>query len=130
MEEAQYNSNETDKSFVSLSIATDNISSSNYSVYKINTMRNIIEKMNKFNQIEVLRILKDNNATLNENNYGIFVNLTNLNDSILDKLSSYIEYVEDQEHNLNNIEKQKEDYINTYFSKDIKDTNGNNISIS
>jgi hypothetical protein len=102
---------------------------SSYSVYKINTMRNIIEKMNKFNQIEVLRILKDNNATLNENNYGIFVNLTHLNDNILDKLSNYIEYVEDQEQNLNHIEKQKEDYINTYFTKDIKDITGS-ISIS
>ena len=121
MEETQYNCNETN------AVAAN---TNTYSIYKINTMRNIIEKMNKFNQIEVLRILKDNNATLNENNYGIFVNLTNLNDSILDKLSSYIEYVEDQEHNLNNIEKQKEDYINTYFSKDIKDTNSNNISIS
>jgi oligoribonuclease (3'-5' exoribonuclease) len=123
MEEIQQHhiSDETDKNATSVS---------NYSVYKINTMRNIIEKMNKFNQIEVLRILKDNNATLNENNYGIFVNLTNLNDTILDKLSNYIEYVEDQEQNLNHIEKQKEDYINTYFTKDIKDIAGNSISIS
>jgi oligoribonuclease (3'-5' exoribonuclease) len=122
IEQQEYISNETDKNTTSVS---------NYSVYKINTMRNIIEKMNKFNQIEVLRILKDNNATLNENNYGIFVNLTNLNDNVLDKLSNYIEYVEDQEQNLNHIEKQKEDYINTYFTKDIKDITGNSsISIS
>jgi hypothetical protein len=120
MEETQHISDETNNP----------INTSSYSVYKINTMRNIIEKMNKFNQIEVLRILKDNNATLNENNYGIFVNLTNLNDIILDKLSNYIEYVEDQEQNLNHIEKQKEDYINTYFTKDIKDIAGNSISIS
>ena len=56
------------------------------------------------------------------------ITLTNLNDSILDKLSNYIEYVEDQELNLNNIEKQKEDYINTYFTKDIKDINSTSIS--
>ena len=126
MEEVQHNSNEADQPSISIE---DKSTSITYSVYKINTMRNIIEKMNKFNQIEVLRILKDNNATLNENNYGIFVNLTNLNDSTLDKLSNYIEYVEDQELNLNNIEKQKEDYINTYFTKDIKDITGS-ISIS
>jgi septum formation inhibitor-activating ATPase MinD len=123
IEQQEYISNETDTNATSVCI-------SSYSVYKINTMRNIIEKMNKFNQIEVLRILKDNNATLNENNYGIFVNLTNLNDSVLDKLTNYIEYVEDQEQNLNHIEKQKEDYINTYFTKDIKDITGNSISIS
>ena len=134
MEEIQYKSSEVDQSSNYSSSSSSSSSSiedkysSSYSVYKINTMRNIIEKMNKFNQIEVLRILKDNNATLNENNYGIFVNLTNLNDSILDKLSNYIEYVEDQELNLNNIEKQKEDYINTYFTKDIKDINSTSIS--
>ena len=106
---------------------TDNISLSTeqpsvkYNGHEINNMRNIIENMNKFNQIEVLRILKNGNVTLNENNYGVFVNLSNLNNDNLTKLLNYINYVEAQEHNLNNVEKQKEDYINTYFTKDIKD---------
>ena len=47
----------------------------------------------------------------------------------------YLEYMEqihksDLLQNLNHIEKQKEDYINTYFTKDIKDIAGNSISIS
>ena len=33
----------------------------------------------------------------------------------------YIKYVSAQEQSLNSIEQQKEDYRNTYFSKDIKD---------
>jgi hypothetical protein len=88
---------------------------SSFNMFQINNIRKTIECMNKFNQIEVLRILKNSNVTLNENNYGVFINLTNLDYYALKKLDNYIEYVKVQENNLNNIEKQKENYINTYF---------------
>jgi NTP pyrophosphatase (non-canonical NTP hydrolase) len=94
----------------------------NYSVSELNYIRESIESMNKFNQVEVLRILnKNNNVTLNENKYGIHINLSELKKEILDELNGYIKYVNTQEITLNAIEQQKEDYKNTYFSKDIKD---------
>ena len=78
--------------------------------------------MNKFNQIEVLRLLtKHNEVILNENKYGIHINLSELPADILNKINVYIKYVNTQEQTLNSIEQQKEDYKNTYFSKDIKD---------
>lgn len=94
----------------------------NYSVSELNYIRETIENMNKFNQIEVLRILsKNKEVTLNENKYGIHINLSELNKEILDEMNVYIKYVNTQEIALNQVEKQKEDYKNTYFSKDIKD---------
>jgi hypothetical protein len=79
--------------------------------------------MNKFNQIEILRILnKHKDITLNENKYGIHINLSELKKKVLDELSIYVKYVITQETTLNAVEQQKEDYRNTYFSKDIKDT--------
>ena len=43
----------------------------NFSVSELNYIRETIENMNKFNQIEVLRILnRHNDVTLNENKYG------------------------------------------------------------
>ena len=94
----------------------------NYSVSELNYIRETIENMNKFNQIEVLRILnKYTEVTLNENKYGIHINLSELKKEILDELNVYIKYVNTQEIALNKIEKQKEEYKNTYFSKDIKD---------
>lgn len=94
----------------------------NYSVSELNYIRESIENMNKFNQVEVLRILnKNNNVTLNENKYGIHINLSELKKEMLDELNVYIKYVNTQEITLNAIEQQKEDYKNTYFSKDIKD---------
>ena len=95
----------------------------NYSVSELNYIRETIENMNKFNQVEILRILNSrDNVTLNENKYGIHINLSDLDKDIIDELSVYINYVITQEKTLNLVEKQKEDYKNTYFTKDIKDT--------
>ena len=86
----------------------------------LNSIRVLIENMNKFNQIEVLRILnKHNDVILNENKYGIHVNLTELNDSVINELKAYINYVSKQEVTLSEVEKQKEDFKNIYFGKDI-----------
>jgi hypothetical protein len=96
----------------------------NFSVNELNYIRETIENMNKFNQIEVLRILnRHNDVTLNENKYGVHINLTDLDKNIINELALYIKYVNTQEIALNSIEQQKEDYRNTYFSKDIKDIN-------
>ena len=96
----------------------------NFSVSELNFIRETIENMNKFNQIEVLRILnRHNDVNLNENKYGVHINLTDLDKNIINELALYIKYVNAQEIALNSIEQQKEDYRNTYFSKDIKDIN-------
>lgn len=101
----------------------------NYSVSELNYLRESIENMNKFNQVEVLRILyKHKGVTLNENKYGTHINLSELKREVLDEMSMYIKYVNAQESNLNFVEQQKEDYRNTYFSKDIKDTTKNIIT--
>ena len=94
----------------------------NYSISELNYIRETIESMNKFNQIEVLRLLhKHKDITLNENKYGIHVNLSEIKKEKLDELCVYINYVNTQEISLHKIEQQKENYKNTYFTKDIKD---------
>jgi cell division protein FtsX len=106
-------------------ISTNNIN--NYSISELNYIRETIEKMNKFNQIEILRILsKHETVTLNENKYGIHINLTDLDNSMIDELETYINYVNTQELNLNELEKQKEDFKNIYFTKDNKDNHAKN----
>jgi hypothetical protein len=83
----------------------------------LNYLRENIEKMNKFNQLEVLRILKNRNIHLNENKNGVLVNLTEVNDEIIKELETYVNYVNAQERNLSENEKQKEDIKNTFFVK-------------
>lgn len=111
-----------------LSQSTNN-NSNNYSLSQLNSIRESIENMSKFNQVEILRILtKYKDVTINENKYGIHINLSDLSNNIFDELVAYINYVQVQETELNNIEKQKQDYKNSYFLKDIKDNTTNTIN--
>lgn len=88
---------------------------------EINCIRDIIENMNKFNQVEILRILHKYNIQLNENKYGVHVNLTDINVEIINEIKTFIKYVNTQENTLDIIEQKKENFKTTYFSKDNKD---------
>ena len=89
---------------------------------ELNIIREKVEMMSKFNQVEVLRILtKYTDVTLNENKYGVHINLTELKPEIIDEIKLYINYVNTQEIQLHEVEQQKESFKNTYFSKDNKD---------
>ena len=66
----------------------------NFSISELNYVRDSIENMNKFNQVEVLRILtKHKEVTINENKYGIHINLSELSKELLDEMNIYINYV-------------------------------------
>lgn len=98
------------------------IIANDYDNSKLNYIREQLENMSKFNQIEVLRILtKNKNTIINENKYGIHINLSELQNSVLNELMNYIKYVNTQEIYLNNAEQEKEKYKNTFFLKDNKD---------
>ena len=105
------------------------IESNTFDLSQLNSIREAIESMSKFNQIEILRILtKYKEVIVNENKYGIHINLSELNNEILNDLIVYINYVNTQETELNNIEKKKQDYKNMYFTKDNKDNTSNSIN--
>lgn len=87
----------------------------------LNCLKEKIELLSKFHQIEILKILKKGDiCTLNENKNGIFINLTNINKETIIELETYLEYVKKQEQQLNDIERQKSVLSNTFF-KDNKD---------
>jgi hypothetical protein len=93
-----------------------------YDYIQLNNIRDQIENMTKFNQIEVLRILSNNKEVIiNENKYGIHINLSDLSIPVIKELVVYIKYVQTQELYLSSIEKEKENYKNTFFVKDNKD---------
>lgn len=93
-----------------------------FNVQELNSIREKIESMPKFNQIEVLRILSGyKNITLNENKYGVLINMTDLKKEVIEKLKEYISYVNTQEINLNEFESRIQEYKNIYFVKDNKD---------
>ena len=92
------------------------MSNEEYDCNKLNYIREQVEQMSKFNQIEVLKILtKNKNVIINENKYGIHINLRELDNAILNNLMGYIKYVITQEIYLNNIEQEKENIKLNFF---------------
>jgi hypothetical protein len=107
------------------------IEEDDFDINEIFLIRDKIEVMTKFNQVEVLRILKKHKCvTLNENKYGVHINLTDLPINIINELKIYINYVNAQEINFNSVEKQKESFKSIFFTKDNKDNKDNNIKNS
>ena len=94
-------------------------------IMSLNLLKENIEALSQFHQIEILKLLKqDDTCTLNENTNGVFINLTNVSENVISKLANYLDYVNEQELQLNEIEQQKSSLSNTFF-KDIKDNNLN-----
>jgi hypothetical protein len=107
-----------------ISVSTNEVN--NFSVSELDYIREIIEGMNKFNQIEILRILsKHKDIILNENKYGVHINLSEIKTEVINELNNFIQYVNAQESNLHDVEKQKENFKNIYFTKDNKDKSSN-----
>mgnify|MGYP003968207903 FL=1 len=88
----------------------------------LETIKLSIEKMNKHHQIEILRILSKQLCKLNENKSGVYVNLTYINDDVIEELQKYIEYTKEQEETLITTEYQKEEFKTALFNeKEDKD---------
>jgi len=78
-------------------------------------LRDKIETLTVFHQIEILRILQMNKVTFSENKNGVFVNLTYVSQDIIKKINDYIVYVDKQELQLNEVEEKKIVLSNQYF---------------
>ena len=97
----------------------------------LNCLKESIEGLTKFHQIEILKILKkDTSSTLNENNNGIFVNLTSIQTPIIEDMKNYLSYVSTQEDQLNIVEDKKSVLSTTYFNDDKDNKDNNSICIN
>jgi len=86
---------------------------------RLNKLRDNIESFDKTQQIQILRLLKSSN--LNENNNGVFINLTDLNESTIIAVEEHVGHIKSQELLLKSSEDKKDTYKEAYF-KDNKDT--------
>ena len=82
---------------------------------RLQSIKDIIEEMNKYQQIEILKILIKNSISVSENNNGIFINLSDLSGDIIDELEKYIEFINKQDNQLLNIETEKNNIKNEFF---------------
>lgn len=66
--------------------------------------------MSKYHQVEILKLLVNNNCKLNENKSGVFINLSFISENVIMELNKYIKYTQDQELYLITTEYQKEEF--------------------
>ena len=85
---------------------------------KLQNIKELIEDMNKCQQIEILKLLKNDSVTMSENNNGTFINLTDLTESTVNKLEKYIEFVGTQQRQLLSIEDKKQVIQNEFFKQE------------
>jgi hypothetical protein len=79
-------------------------------------LKNSIENMTKYHQIEILRKLSNHkDVCINENNNGTFINLTEQTENIINILETYSVYVKEQQEQLNEQETEKNIIKQTYF---------------
>lgn len=92
-----------------------NIMSSNS--ISINSLKERIENMTKYHQIEVLRLLTNlPSVKINENNNGSFINLTEQTPEVITELKKYADYVDEQQKQLKKIETEKEQIEQHFFT--------------
>ena len=83
------------------------------------TLKDTIENMSKYHQIEILRIFStEPDVCINENKNGTFINLSEQKKEIIEQLQKYCVYVKEQQISLEHQEKEKKRLQNTYFKAD------------
>ncbi len=97
----------------------ENFANKKKEIEELEKLKNDIEKLSKTNQMEILKILKNNSSIkLNENKSGVFVNLSFLPKETITELQNQMEYLDGQEKLLDDLEKQKNVFKNSFFDNE------------
>jgi len=96
---------------------------------KLNTLKNQIDKLDKIHHLKIFKILKDNGVKYSENRNGIFINMNSFDKTTICNIQDTLNYINEQEKQLKDIETIKADLQNDFFikGKEVKDTTTNSI---
>ena len=83
---------------------------------KLISMRDQIEKLEKRQHIEIIKIIQKYNINFTENRNGIFLNMKDLTKVCIKELNNYLSYIDIQQKQLNSAEKIKKTYVNNFFN--------------
>jgi hypothetical protein len=82
-------------------------------------LKDKIEQMSKSRHVELARILiHEYKIQYDENQNGIFVNMSELTPSIINKMIEFTRYIEQQETDFLQIETEKNGLKDTYFNNE------------
>ena len=82
----------------------------------LNVLKQKLENLSINNQLEVYKIFEKNEIPITENNNGCFINITNINDKIIQEINDFLVYISNQEKQLCTIEEEKKKLQDNFFS--------------
>jgi hypothetical protein len=89
-------------------------------VMNLSMLKDKIEQMQKNYHIEIARILiQEHNSSYDENQNGIFINLSNMTPEMHIKIQQFVEYVELQEKQLAIDENEKHELKDNFFKTEV-----------
>lgn len=73
----------------------------NESIQKKKKLLELVKNLSNIEYNEIFNILQENNCQYSGNNNGIFINLQNVNDEIIDKIFNFLEFIKKKKEELN-----------------------------
>jgi hypothetical protein len=84
------------------------VNTNTYHPSYLSTLCSKLESMSKINQVEILRIFHKNAKNLvNENQYGVHINVTDVDNESIQEINDYLVYIDVQEKQLAAIQTQQ-----------------------
>ena len=90
----------------------------NSNIDSIQKKKKLLESVKNLSNIEyneIFNILQENNCQYSGNNNGVFINLQNVNDDIIDKIFTFLEFIKKKKEELND-----KDHVLENIKKDIQ----------
>ncbi len=77
---------------------------------KVKQLKDDIEALNPRQHIVIGKLLYDANINMFENKNGVFINLTEVNDSVIDSIHKKLNEIQEQEKHFIAMENKKQEY--------------------
>ena len=109
----------------------------NASIKKKKKLLDSVKNLSNIEYNEIFNIIQENNCQYSGNNNGIFINLQNVNDEIIDKIFNFLEFIKKKKEELNekdvvleNIKKDIQVNVIEHFDNKLNNTSKNDIVLS
>jgi hypothetical protein len=93
-------------------------------IFKKKKLIEICKNLSNLEYLEIFNIIQENNCQYSENKNGVFINLSNVSELIIDKIFNFLNFIKLKKEDLN----KYEEFIND-AKKNIIETNKDNENI-
>ena len=100
---------------ISENVISENVISENVNYKNLEKLQKNIEKLTPEHHLQIGKILYKHKVKLTQNNNGIFINLNNLPQYIIELLWKYLEFINNQENYINKDEDKKLELEKIFF---------------